>query len=223
MASETALFNILSVGQTATHWITSALRTLPGVVVGHAGELFLHILAPESMRANEDNLTIGPDKKEHNAVLRIISGFSLDQLYSLLAQHYPGKAYGIVHLFQTQSWTGRYWNSPPRNKARLFNMVRHPVPRQESLYRHWLKTARTGNPLFNQAIEEIFNNDHTQAKFMADLKRHCLDAARLEVRTWYACLGYVRYFADDLELFPRAGTIIKMEEIGGFPSEVQRG
>jgi hypothetical protein len=67
--------------------------------------------------------------------------------------------------------------------------------------------------LFNKAINEIFNNCHTQATFMADAKRYRLDGARLEVRTWYACLGYVRYFADDLELFPRVGSIIEMERI----------
>lgn len=218
MSSTPSLFNILSVGQTATHWMTSVLQSIPGVVVGHAGVLFQRVLAPGSMSDSASRAhNIGPDRKVQNAVSQIVKTHSLDQLYSLLATHYPGKAYGIIHLFQTQNWTAHYWANPPRNDIRLFNMTRHPVPRQESIYRHWLKTAQMGNTLFLDSINTIFSGESAQDSFESDRERYKLDKASLEVRTWYACLSYVRYFAEDLAMFPRRGTVIEMERIVSDP------
>ena len=204
-------FNILSVGQTATQWFVSALSRHPEVVVGHAAEL-LHTAINRNVPRRNSGL--GPDRHEANRTAHLLSNYTIDQLYAVLEARYSGKAYGLIHLFQTTSYLASVAKNRPARGLRLFNMVRHPVNRHNSIFHHWLKTAAAGNEYFLSVIDEVFGNPHTQASFAKEQQAYGLHATDLPTRCWYACLGYVEYFARDLRDFP--GTrrdVIEMERL----------
>lgn len=123
-------FLITSHGRTATYWLAASLNRHPDVLCSH-GPVLPPVLDYREQPPDEVAL-------HAHTTQDAFGRKTLDEFFEALEQAGPARVYGNVHAYSAHTLFGGLHRTAVRRNPVVFNLLRHPITRIESLKRRLL-------------------------------------------------------------------------------------
>jgi len=156
-------FLVTSHGRTATYWLASRLNAHPDVLCSH-GPVLPPFLAYQTQPPDELALYA------HETAGAFLQK-TLDEVFEALEEAGPARVYGNVHGYSAHELFTMPHLVPQGRLPVVFNLVRHPVTRVESLKRRLLHEIRF-SPHAQQRLTGGFDA-FVDRDVLRNLARHC--------------------------------------------------